>query len=135
VSSATFAILSAPPTALAASTLMQLQIIQDDDCLTHIELIGNLDLEGVTAIQDQFVFNTTTRRAPALVDLSAVDFVASLGISMLIAAAKALERNGLTFVLCAPTDLVRGTLQQVGIDKVIPIAANIEEARILLAGK
>jgi anti-sigma B factor antagonist len=114
---------------------MELQIIQADDSLTHIALVGNLDLQGVTEIQDQFVFNTTTRRAPALVDLSGVDFIASLGISMLIAAAKVLERNGVSFVLCAPTDLVRDTLEKVGIDDVIPIAMDKAEAHTFLAGE
>lgn len=73
---------------------MQLQVIQADDSLTHIELVGHLDLEGVDAIQDQFVFHTATRRTPALIDL-----------------------------------------EQVGIHGVIPITADVAEARNLLAGE
>jgi anti-anti-sigma factor len=67
-----------------------------------------------------------------MVDLSRVTFIASLGISMLISTAKALERHGVKMVLLGPPDLVQRTLEAAGVQHVIPIASEEERALLLL---
>jgi len=112
---------------------MELAILQADDTLTHIALNGRLDLEGVRAVEQTFVFNTTARRTPVLVDLSQVDFIASLGIGMLVGVAKALHRRGVDFILVEPTALVRATLEMAGVGNMIPILGDVTAARARLA--
>ncbi|MEJ2229902.1 MAG: hypothetical protein P8X46_01815 [Nitrospirales bacterium] len=46
----------------------------------------------------QFTANTIAQRKPTLVDLSELEYIASLGLRMLITAAKALLRHGLKLV-------------------------------------
>lgn len=111
---------------------MRLNVLCADDHLTHVELHGRLDIAGVNAIQDQFVFQTAGRRRSTLVDLSNVTFVASLGMGMLVSAAKALQRNGAKMVLVRPTQVVRKALEAAGIHFVIPIAEEQERALQLL---
>jgi anti-anti-sigma factor len=111
---------------------MQLTIIREDDSITHVALLGNLDVEGVNRIQDRFAFTTTSRRKATLVDVSQVSFIASLGMGMLVSAAKALQRNGAGMVLLAPSSMVLRALDAAGINRVIPIAAGEEEALQLL---
>jgi|SRR5688572_6614892 len=111
---------------------MQLNVIRADDSITHVAMLGRLDLEGVNHIQDQFVFNTTTRQRATLVDVSQVTFIASLGMGMFVSVAKALQRRGAKMVLLAPTNLVQQALQAAGINQVIPIAHEEEEALQLL---
>ena len=45
---------------------MQLNVIRADDSITHLALLGRLDIQGVNQIQEQFVFNTTSRRPAGL---------------------------------------------------------------------
>jgi anti-anti-sigma factor len=111
---------------------MQLTVIRADDSITHVAMLGRLDVHGVNAIQDRFVFNTTARHKATLVDISQVTFIASLGMGMLISAAKALQRQGVKMVLLAPTSMIQHALQTAGIDHVIPIAQAEEEALQLL---
>ncbi len=111
---------------------MQLTVIRADDSITHVVLLGRLDIQGVNRIQDQFVFNTTVRRKATLVDLSQVSFIASLGMGMLVGAAKTLQRQGAKMVLLSPTDLVRNALETAGIQHVIPIVSEEQAALALL---
>ncbi len=112
---------------------MQLNVIRADDSITHLALLGRLDLQGVNLIQDRFVFNTTSRRKATLVDVSQVTFIASLGMAMLISAAKALQRHGVRMVLLGPPELVKSALEAAGIHHVIPIAPEEESALRLLS--
>ena len=108
---------------------MQLNIIRADDSITHVSMNGRLDVQGVNSIQYEFLIQTSVRRKPTLVDLSKVSFIASLGMGMLVSAAKGLERQGARMVLMGPSDLVRHALEAAGIHQVIPIAR--EEAAAL----
>ena len=83
------------------------------------------------SIQDQFVIQTTVRRKDTLVDVSQVTFIASLGMGMLVNAAKGLQRQGAKMVLLGPSTLVRHALEAAGINQVIPIA-NEESAALEL---
>ena len=110
----------------------QLTVIRADDSITHVVLLGRLDIEGVNAIADPFTFNTASQRKATLVDMSQVTFIASLGMGMLVGAAKSLQRHGARMVLVAPTQLVQQALVTAGIGHVIPIAAAEDEALEML---
>src|SRR6187200_2487892 len=60
---------------LASPPTMELTVIRADDSVTHLAILGNLDIQGVNEIQDRFVFNTAARRKATLVDLSQVTFI------------------------------------------------------------
>lgn len=111
---------------------MELTVIRADESITHVSILGRLDIEGVNAIADRFSFATASRRRATLVDLSQVTFIASLGMGMLVGVAKALQRNGTKMVLLAPTGMVQQALNAAGIDNVIPIAKDEDEALQIL---
>ncbi len=111
---------------------MQLTIIRADDEITHVAILGRLDIQGVSSIQNQFVFNTTARRKATLVDVSGVTFIASMGMGMLVSAAKSLQRQGVKMVLLNPTELVQRALESAGIQQVIPITHEPDAALQLL---
>ncbi len=114
---------------------MNLQVVERSDSLTHIALVGDLDIEGVNATQDAFYFNVATRRKPTIVDLSGVKFIGSLGIGMLVRVAQSLIRNGGRMVLLNPVGTVDEMIRLLNLDSVIPIVKTREEAtaRLLLA--
>lgn len=107
---------------------MQLEILRADDAVTHVSLIGRLDMEGVQAIGDRFVFATAPRRKPTIVDLSQVTFMASMGMSLLVGVAKALKPHGARLVVCGAITLVHDALRAAGMHHVMTIVATPEEA-------
>ena len=113
---------------------MRLKTIRSDDSITHVALVGRLDVQGVSDIQYEFLHQTTGLPKPAVVDLSQLTYIASIGIGMLLSAAKDLERQGARMVLLNPTPLVRQTLETSALQQVIPIAIEESAALALLAG-
>jgi len=94
----------------------------DDDSITRVELKGRLDLAGVQSVETQFTAHTAAAHKPAVVDLSGVEFIASLGLRMLLSTAKALRAAGARMVLLSPQPMVAEVLRTAGFDKVIDVA-------------
>src|SRR5262245_65443344 len=109
------------------------EICVDDD-ITHIGLVGRLDLIGMRAVDVKFHSYTAARRRPTLVDLSQLDFIASLGVGMLISCAKSLERHKVKFVLYGPQSLVEQVMKVVGLDQIVTLVKTREEAMQILTG-
>lgn len=96
-----------------------------------IALRGRLDTPGVGAIESRFA--AAAARKNALVDLSGVTFLASMGIRMLITAARGLKSSGHRLVLFGAQALVREVLENAGLAQIMPIAADESSALQLLA--
>jgi anti-anti-sigma factor len=111
---------------------MQLEISNLESGIKQAKLIGRLDLKGANEIDNQFSFATSSGKTPVLVDLSEVDFLASIGMRMLISNARALERRGSKMVLLKPTPLVKEALVTAGFDQIIPISDDFDEACVIL---
>jgi anti-sigma B factor antagonist len=111
---------------------VQIQEIRLDHEITHLALVGKLDVAGLHAVDVKFHGYTAARRKPTLVDMSQVEFIASLGMGMLISCAKSLQRYGAKMVLLNPTAPVEEAMKAVGIDQVIPIAQGLDDALRLL---
>jgi anti-anti-sigma factor len=91
-----------------------------------------MDISGTQQIDLKFTALTSTRRAHILVDLSNVTFIASIGIRTLINNAKAQKLRGGSMVLYKPNNQVEEVLRATGIDTIIPIAHDIDAARVAL---
>ena len=113
---------------------MQLNIIEQSPELILVGLVGRLDTAGVDQVETRFNAALHATRN-AIVDLSAVEFLSSMGVRMLLAAAKALARGGRRMVLVAPRPLVEGALRHTAIDEIIPVRADMAGARELCAGR
>lgn len=113
-----------------------MQIEQSDIApdITLVELSGRLDLEGARRIDEKFSFLTTTRAGRFVVDLSRVSFIASIGIRMLVVAAKVQAQRGGRFVVACPEGMNRRVLETAGLDQVFPILPDVDAARHSLAG-
>ena len=113
----------APPLLAGAAMLkspsMEIDVIQQDDRLTHLALKGRLDLAGVQEVETRFLALTVARRKPAVVDLSAVDFMVSFGVRMLLSCARAMRQNGVELVLLSPSPQVESTLSAVNLQPIL----------------
>jgi len=101
--------------------------------VTHLALAGRLDAGGMQGQDVKFTGYISGRRKPALVDMSQVEFIGSLGVGLLVSNAKALRSHGTTLVLVNPSGPVDKVLRSTGIDQIIPIVHTLEEGLRLLA--
>jgi anti-anti-sigma factor len=107
---------------------MELEITNLDGGIKLVKLVGRMDLKGTNEIDNQFTFSTSSGKTPVLVDMSEVEFLASIGMRMLISNAKALAKRGSKMILFKPTPLVRDALVTAGFDELIPIFEDYDEA-------
>jgi anti-anti-sigma factor len=97
-----------------------------DGAILKINLEGRMDAPGMQEIEQEFMDYACSQRS-VIVDMNAVDFLASMGIRTLILAAKAVSRRGGKMVLLNPDAYVTRVLQMVG--DLIPIHRSLNEAR------
>jgi len=113
---------------------MKFKVVQQTDSLNHVELQGSLDCEGVQEIGGKFSNMTAVMHTDTLVDMSKVDYVSSLGLGMLVTAAKALKLTGKKIVLVNPQPKVKESILSSGLKQVLVMAADMNEAQTLLQG-
>ncbi|MRW93933.1 STAS domain-containing protein [Duganella sp. FT80W] len=100
-----------------------------NDTLRRVALTGRLDIAGTDAIALQFTALTAAAHQRAVVDLSAVDFLASIGIRAIVANARAMQARGSRMVLFVGDNApVAKTLSTTGIDAVIPMFSDLAQA-------
>jgi len=109
-------------------------VVETNDHRTFVRFAGSLDVVMVNRITLDFTRHVAMHRRSTVVDLSGVDFLASIGMGLLIANARALKRHGATMILVDPQAAVERALRHAGIDEVIPIAHGPAEVEALLAG-
>jgi anti-anti-sigma factor len=107
---------------------MEFEVTEREDDVTQIALIGSLNLDAVHSIEIKFNGYVGGQSRPAIVDLSQVDFVASLGMRMLLSNARNLDKAGAKMVLLNPQPVVESALTTAGITQVMPIVRSEEDA-------
>ena len=112
--------------------MIQLNEVRMDDRITHLAIVGKLDIAGLHAIDVKFHGYTAARRKPTLVDISGLEFITSLGMGMFVSCARSLQRYGAKMVLLNPQPQVEEVLKAVGIDQGIPMVHDVEEGLRIL---
>lgn len=111
--------------------MTELVVIEASDALTHVAVRGRLDLTGVGNVELELTKQTVTRRKPAIVDISAVEVLASIGVGMLVRIARTMHSHGLIFGVVA-TGLGKEVLERLKVDTIFPVVSTYEEARRVL---
>ena len=111
---------------------MELTLNRSDGQVTRISLAGKLDVPGEEAIGDEFRHLIGSHNTHFLIDMSQVSYLASLGIRLLFAGAKALAADGKKLIVLDPQPMVEETLMSSGTAKLVPIAHGEDEALGLL---
>jgi anti-anti-sigma factor len=107
---------------------MELKVISTDDAYTHLALSGKLDVLGVGEIENKFIGYTAARKKNAVVDLSGVTFMGSMGLRIFLSAARSLGFEKKTLILLNPQPLVNEVLEASGITDVVIIEHDAEAA-------
>ena len=101
--------------------------------VTKANLTGRLDIGGSQEIDLAFNALAGSQRA-LIIDLSQVDFIASLGLRLLIVGARTMQRKGGRMVLLAPPIAVEAVLISSGTDNVVPIWRHLDDAIAAVSG-
>jgi anti-sigma B factor antagonist len=104
------------------------------DRIARVRLRGRLDTPGVDLIETKFTDEVVPDGLPTVVDLSQVNFIASMGLRMFISIGKALKRKNARMVLFAPQSQVNEVFQTVQLRDILPIVMDEAEAVRYAAG-
>ena len=111
---------------------MELQYSELESGIRLIKLIGTLDILGVGEIETKFSGYCAGDHPRVVVDLSNVEFLASIGIRLLNLNAKSIASRGGRMVLLRPIPEVRHVLEITGIPSMIPMYDGLESAETVL---
>lgn len=107
---------------------MEMDITDLGDHVKKIKLNGRLDTPGVDQVETRFTASVVPGGNSAVVDLSGVEFIASMGIRMFIAVARSLNAKHAGIALYAPQDLVKEVFDNVSLGDIVPICATEDQA-------
>jgi anti-anti-sigma factor len=96
--------------------------------IVKVKLNGALDIAGAGDIEMPFSI-MSGKFNKVMVDLTGVSFLASIGIRVLMKAARTIGNRGGRFVVFNPTEEARKILRSTGIDTVIPVLADESAAK------
>ena len=111
---------------------MELRYSELENNIRLIKLIGKLDIIGVGLIETKFSAYCAGERPRVVVDLSEVEFLASIGIRLLTLNAKSISSRGGQMILLNPKPDVRNVLEITGIPAIIPVYDGLESSETVL---
>lgn len=112
---------------------MQCSALEIDSRSCRVVLTGRLDAAGAAEIETYFTGLVSAGGRHVLLDLREVTFLGSLGIRMIIANARVLQRRGLGFVLFGAQPQAADVLETVDLASLVPIVATEAEALARIA--
>ena len=110
---------------------MNLELSTLPNDVSRIKLDGDLDIAGVGEVETRF-YAYCADSPRVLVDLSGVNFIASLGIRMLLQAIKTVSAPGGRLVLLNPTRIVAPALDIWGLGRYMVHGGDAEASAALL---
>jgi len=106
---------------------VKVDVTEGEGGVTIVKLAGRMDIVGASAADMQFAVLAGAKKK-VVVDMAAVEFLASLGMRTLVMAAKSMSSKGGRLVLLDPQPNVEKVLTSSGVDTVIPIVHGLPAA-------
>jgi len=106
---------------------MRLEQVELPGDILMVKLAGAIDIAGANAIELPFVA-ISEKYNKVIVSFTDVTFLASIGIRILVKAARAIGKRNGRLVVFNPTDDARKVLRSTGIDAIIPVVADEKTA-------
>ncbi|HEX3996010.1 MAG TPA: STAS domain-containing protein [Acetobacteraceae bacterium] len=100
--------------------VMPISVLDLDGSVTKVVITGRIDIAGAREIEMPMAVVAGSRRA-VVVDLSAVEFMASLGLRGIVVSARSIISKRGKIVLLMPQPQVEEVITTTGIDQLIPI--------------
>ena len=99
-----------------------------DSGIKKITLRGKMDIEGTNQIDLRLSAETSVEQSNVVVDLTEVDFMASVGIGVLVRSYKTLKLRGGKMVLLNPQKVVELVLDRTLVTTLIPVCYDLKTA-------
>jgi len=96
--------------------------------VTKAVLGGRMDSLSVGEVETRFIAHIVPREQSAIIDMTDVSFIASLGIRMLLGTARALDRYGAKLALYGPQGDVMEIIETTALTEIIPVVGTEAEA-------
>ena len=109
---------------------MKMEIADTADGLVNVALVGRLDTPAVARIEPDLVASLVPRGARAIVDLSGLEFVSSMGLRMFITIARDLAGNNGKLVLYSPQPWVNVMFGTASLHSLISVRPDAASAAI-----
>ena len=108
---------------------MNMQIAPLAERHVKVTLAGRLDTPGADSIETRFLASLIPDANNAIIDMSQVDFISSMGIRMLVSAARSLKMRKAALSLFGAQEQVNQILEQVSINQMIRVCGSEAEAQ------
>jgi anti-sigma B factor antagonist len=112
---------------------MRLEQVELPNNILLVRLKGALDIAGAGEIEVPLT-GIAEKHSKVIVNFTNVTFLASIGIRLLVKAARAISKKNGRLVVFNPSDDARKVLRSTGIDSIIAVVAD-ENAAIAECGK
>ena len=109
---------------------MKIEIADTADGLVNVTLVGRLDTPAAESAEPQLVASLVPRGARAVVDLSRLEFVSSMGLRMFITIARDLARNNGKLVLHSPQPWVNVMFTTAALHTIISVCPDAASAAV-----
>lgn len=113
---------------------MRFEVMEIGPAANKVVMAGRLDSATVGGVETPFTAALAASGKSAVLDLTALDFLSSLGIRLLLSAARVVTRRGGRVVLFGAQPMVAEVLAAMALDQVLPLVATEEEALARLPG-
>jgi anti-anti-sigma factor len=111
---------------------MTMNVSEPEEGIKLITLVGRLDILGSEQIGTRLTANIVSEEANVILDMAGVEFMASIGIGVIVGAANALLRRGGKIAMLNPQEVVYKAIESTAITKVIPCYYDMESVRSYL---
>jgi len=111
---------------------MRLETEELDGGILKVKLAGRMDIAGTDVISVPLAALAATDNRRVILDLSGVEFLASIGVRAILQNARAHHMRGGALVLLGPPPLIEEVLVTAGVPNVVPVVADLAAARAAL---
>jgi anti-anti-sigma factor len=106
---------------------MQISTEEMPGGITRVALDGRMDIAGAAAVD--LKMNVVAGSAQKLIiDMQKVEFLGSMGLRSIVLPARAVHSRGGKVVLLGPNEMVESVLKTSGIDSLLPIRRDLNDA-------
>ena len=112
---------------------MEMDITPLSEGLMKVTLVGRLDSPGVDRIETRLLASLVPAGCSAIIDLSRVDFVASMGLRMIMSAARSLRSRNARLAVYGAQRPVNDVFEQVSFGQIVPVRSTEAEALVAVA--
>ncbi|MBC8484335.1 MAG: STAS domain-containing protein [Actinobacteria bacterium] len=98
-----------------------------DTCVVLV-VLGDLDLAGAPRLRQAVVSETATGIRHLVLDLTAVDFIDSTGLGVVVGALRRLRAHDAELSLVCPEPRIRRVFEMCDLDRVFTLHATLDDA-------